>query len=674
MKKIRFTILVLMGIFISLNFIAGATTYHYDYNFNAHSARYISITEQDLILSIETGNETNCYYVEGSGTPNNLFEVYGKNHQVTITNLEEGTNRYFVMCKYNNGANGPIWEFVFETYLKISGTVSIEGSGPMKSGTYSLDLVTSKIPQTTPILEYTFDNLVWKNIPLESSGTNWKGYLIIPKNSGEVVGSLRFEATDLEGEKGKIIKGETIFLVDTIKPSTIETIEAIGYVGQIRLNWHFEEEVYKYNIYRSKNPQIEYTDFYKTASGKKFTDNDVVKGDTYYYRVAAVDEAGNIGDLSKEIYATALFNNESQEIGGLDFQLIGKVDNFITGINLLLEDIEIIKDSAKTSNENELFEELKLNKEIDNQISELNSLKRDVEKYRFQDLSESELDSKINSASLKMNIIKKKIPEDLTILEEESFEREITEENLQRILLQFKPDLADSQQNRIIKETLKLIEEKNLKIFTKAYNLEVIYLDGTKKELTFVEESLESELERASELYIVMSLPEGFIGSNSDLKLFNLNYEFVQGEPVVSFGADTKKISYIIDERSDLNYVGEIIISPVKIVEDESKITGAAISGYVKNESFGIWILIIFICLLVGYFTFIKFFSKSKEVFMLLEDMKDLKKLISENKKEESNTLYNSIREKYKKLSKKEKKLVFEEIQKIGGGLKSKQE
>jgi transcriptional regulator with AAA-type ATPase domain len=42
-----------------------------------------------------------------------------------------------------------------------------------------------------------------------------------------------------------------------------------------------------------------------------------------------VDFAGNIGELSKEVYATALLSNASSQERGLDAKLIGKVDNLL---------------------------------------------------------------------------------------------------------------------------------------------------------------------------------------------------------------------------------------------------------------------------------------------------------------------------------------------------------
>ena len=203
---------------------------------------------------------------------------------------------------------------------------------------------------------------------------------------------LDFKAKDLSGEEGTKIIGDNSFIVDTSKPSAISIINAVGYQGQIKLNWFFEEEINEFNIYRSENPQVDYTEFYKLSTKDYFYDNDVEKGKTYYYRVAGVDEAGNIGDLSREVYATALLNNYSKS-SGFNPSLIGKVDNSISEINSIIGNIEEIKSLIELKEEKEkaIFKEIKLDKEIDGAISELNSLKRDVESYKLQDLSEKNL-------------------------------------------------------------------------------------------------------------------------------------------------------------------------------------------------------------------------------------------------------------------------------------------
>src|SRR3989339_530244 len=121
--------------------------------------------------------------------------------------------------------------------------------------------------------------------------------------------SFDFKANDLEGRQGtKIISGGVV-KVDTLNPSTILEIVAVGYDGEIKLDWHYNGDYKEFNIYRSLSANPDFTDFYKISGSNSFNDKWVEDGKTYYYRVSVIDDAGNEGELSSQVYATSLLNN-----------------------------------------------------------------------------------------------------------------------------------------------------------------------------------------------------------------------------------------------------------------------------------------------------------------------------------------------------------------------------
>jgi hypothetical protein len=110
-----------------------------------------------------------------------------------------------------------------------------------------------------------------------------------------------------------------------INPPTIVTgLSAMNYFGtkfgeqivpssQIYLQWTQnprEDKVSQYNVYRGTTPEFPVTPGTTSPRGitpyylNSFSDYDVNPSTTYYYKVAAVDEAGNIGPLSSEVSAT----------------------------------------------------------------------------------------------------------------------------------------------------------------------------------------------------------------------------------------------------------------------------------------------------------------------------------------------------------------------------------
>ena len=670
MEKIKS--FLFLGILLTLTpllIAANSVTINTFYDFSNDSFIDSTVYKTDsVVLRVKTSVETECYYSKEIYPSTPFQGEYGLTHEIYLENIEEGFHEYYIRC---GESSNPIMKINFATSTPIYATIKISENAPLKSGRYKINLITSKTSLNTPLLEYSFDDLVYKTIPLRGSGKNWEGNLIIPENAGESVCSFRFKSKDITGEEGTKIIGDNLFLVDTIKPSTISIISATGYKGKIKLNWFSEEKIDNYNVYRSEYSPVDYTDFYELSSKDYFYDEDVEKGKTYYYKIAAVDEAGNIGDLSKEVYATALLSNTSENTG-LNIKLIGKVDNFIIEIDSLIKNIEDIKEllKLKDNKEKQIFESIKLNKELESAILELNSLKRDVENYKLQDLSEDELNKKISSSSIKLSIIKKKIPEDITIIEEVEFYREIKKEDIDRIFLQYS-NYDDRGYGKEITYTQKLIEDPKTKIKCNAYSVDIIYIDGTKKKITFVEEELSIKEEYEKEVNYILIVPKEIAERASDIKVINLEYETIKEGPIILFKPDVKKVTYYFFKEIPLNSIKEITLSPIKIPsleEGQSKITGNSILEYTSKGYFGIIVLIAFALILGVYFLRIRNGSSIKPLLITMENLKKVKSLLKEGREQEAKELYSKIKEDYKTLSKKEKELVVEKINEMNFG------
>ncbi len=587
-----------------------------------------------------------------------------------MEDLKEGLHTYYIHC--GNDSNPMRIEFA--TSIPIYATVSLSENPPLKEGKYTIDLITSKTPLETPTLEYSFDDVVYKPISLKKgTGQNWQGNLIIPATTGNAVFSFRFSAKDLSGYQGTEIKGENLFVVDTIQPPTVGIINAVGYDGQIKLDWFYDEKVKEFNLYRSENPGIDYTDFYKTSSKNSYIDYNVEKGKTYYYRVAGVDEAGNIGDLSKEVYATALLNNYTSA-SGLNPSLVGKVDNAIAETNSVINNINDIKSSLnlKENKEKTLFADLQLDQSLSSAVSELNSLKRDLEGYKLQDLSEGELDSKLASATLRLNILKKQVPEDITIMNEDETERALNEDNIQRGFLEYFSGTTDAKSyDREITQTLKEIELNNIKISSSFYIIEIMYMDGTKKRITLIEDEISSSTNNPDNLSFIEIIPKEIAEQSSELKIMNLGYTVIKDDPIIEFNSNTKKIIYYLNREVDLSTLQSIVVMPIKLPgpeENQSKITGNFIANVTSKGSWEIIILVVFALGLGIYFLRMKNESSAKPALIILENIKKSKELLKAGKTEEANKVYDKVKEEYKLLSDKEKRIIMEGMKELEGG------
>lgn len=661
-KKLKIIFFFIITLILTSTFVSSASAFVITANYEFTNSSFVDskvYKTDSIVLRIKTNLEAECVYGTSYSLSNNFDGEYGLTHEAYLENLEEGFHEYYVRC---GEMSNPIMRIGFATSIPIYATIKVSEEPPLKEGKYKINLITSKTSLETPILEYSFDEVVYKPISLKGEAQNWEGNLIIPSSVGESVCSFRFKAKDLAGEEGTKIVGDSSFIVDSSKPSTISILNAVGYQGQIKLNWFLDEKVKEFNIYKSENPQLDYTNFYETTLKDYFYDNDVEKGKTYYYRIAGVDEAGNIGDLSREIYATALISNSSKS-SGLNPSLIGKVDNYITEINAILGNVEDIKSTLESNEgkEEELFKEIKLDKEIESAISELNSLKRDIDGYKLQDLTLEELNKKLDSATLRLNIIKKKVPEDILIKEEREVKREFNEEILQRALLEYYSN-TEFDSRKETNEILKLIEEKNIQITGEIYVLDILYLDGTKKTLTFLKENINSDLDRQEDLKFILVVPKEIAEKSSEMKMINLEYNVIKDDPVLSFNSDVKTISYYINKEITSASLGDIIIAPIKIIPDEenSGITGNFIFESGQGGSFGIIILALFALILGVYFLKIKKEPSLKPILTIVEDIKKSKELLKKGQEKEAVELYNDARERYKLLNNKEKDAVME--------------
>ncbi len=664
--------IVLSGIifFLIMNFVSSASeviiSVEYD---DSPGASYIDDTRvyqtDSIILRVYTNYMAECFYGESEFTLYGFEGEYGFVHDAYLENLEEGSHEYYIKC---SGSSESAMEIRFATKVPIYATLVLSESPPLKEGKYKINLKTSKTSLETPRLEYTFDGIIYKEIYLRGGEDRWEGDLIVPASVGETVCSFKFKARDLTGGEGTKIIGDSSFIVDTVKPAVINTITATGYLGQIKLNWFSYENIKEFNIYRSESSPLDYTDFYKTSSKESFYDNDVEKGKTYYYRIAGVDEAGNIGDLSREVFATALLTNFSNA-NELNPSLIGKVDNQISEINLIINNARGISSSMESNNgkEKEIFKEIKLDKEIENSLAELNSLKRDVEGYKLQDLSLDGLNKKLDSAALRLNIIKKKIPENIIIKEEREVTRELGEGNIQRTILEYSSNLELDNKKKI-SESLKTIKEKNVRIKGEVYIIEVLYLDGAKKILTLFREDISSDIGKDENLKLILVVPKSIAEKSSEMKIINLEYDVVKDDPVLAFNSDTKKIVYYLSKEISPSLLDDILIAPINVreVEEPSKITGKFILEFGQGGSTGIIVLSVLALILMVYFLKIKREPSLKHVLEIIEDIKRSKDLLKEGKEEEALKLYADAKRRYRLLDKKEKDAVMESIKSRG--------
>ena len=649
------------------------------YNSSINNSFENSLDFSDILVKVATNFDAHCKYSLSKGVSYENMEMnfdssLGKLHQKSFTGLGDGIYRYYVKCideSIGFIGNETELSIILRINSLVNAQIIFSKEEPLSEGIVEISLITSKIVSFAPTLSYSMDGgLVKTPIPLLGNEKFWKGYLSIDKNFGEGVISFDFKANDLEGRQGtKIISGGVV-KVDTLNPSTILEIVAVGYDGEIKLDWHYNGDYKEFNIYRSLSANPDFTDFYKISGSNSFNDKWVEDGKTYYYRVSVIDDAGNEGELSSQVYATSLLNNVTY-VSGLALELMGRVDNLLVEIDFAVEELMAIKNSiaTKSQKEKDLFSNLKLENEIDKSKSDLISLKQDVEKYKLQDLTENELNSKIASSRVKMNVIGKKVPEDIIILQEDSMKNLFDEKSIEEFLFESDPLMSKERIDKSVKESLKIIDESGLEMASNFYLVEILYSDGTSKKISVVERNINSIIDRQDNQSFIEVFPRDIIDSINDIAFRNSNVNTIKEDSVISFESDSKNIFYSFESNLDTERLREIKVGFISIADEEIdssfSLTGYFLLDLDRTKYAGGFAIILLLAVLFVYLFYNKKSNFSNEYFQILDQIKKINRLFNEEDLKFAKDIYSNVSKKYALLDSKEKAVLYKDLENL---------
>lgn len=659
-----------------------------EYDFNDSREVKKTIKSDAVLLSVTTNEDAECRYVSGDeGNSDISFENmshfntnFDKRHEKTFSDLKDKASyTYYVKCIKDNESIDDteklsVLTVELEVDKLIKGDIIFPDNinSPLKAGNYKIELKTTKISSSTPTLKYSFDDGSQHNIPLTKiSDKRWNGYLNIPEDLGEKSLYFEFKAVDLKGRVGDEIIGESVFNVDTVAPDPISDIEAIGHEGKVKLKWHYDKDVEKFNIYRSNSRDVDKTDTYEETKDPMFTDTFVESGKKYYYKVAPVDEAGNEARLSLEVSATALSENNSDQDTGLDVELRGNVDNVVTQADSLISQVNEIKSSIDTKSEDkkELFSLLELEDKLDSAISKIKSLKRSVESYKQQDLSESDLDNKLDSAKSKIRAIEKTIPEEVSIKETDTQDNKITEEDIQTALLEARPEMSSSLREKSVEQTLEFLEKREISIKTFLYVGKITYFDGSDEDVSVVKRKISSDVGAHSNMSFLEIIPKKVAEDADDINFKNSDYEVVKQDPIISFSSDVKQVAYSLDEEISIDSLKDTGLVFITIFEEGEGGTG--ITGHFVNISdvdgtyIGVGIGILVVGFLFLYLFYLRKNKPSQKCIDIKNMLNSARDNINRGYLKESIRIYKNIKNKYNSLEKKDKSKVYEELQEL---------
>ena len=592
-----------------------------------------------VTLNMETNVQSTCRYdtsdIDYSLMSNTFNNTNALQHSTSISGLTSGNYNYYIRCKGLNNATMQFSEAISFTFTIIpTAAVYLDTNPPLKSGTYSVKLVTSEPVQNNPTLYYTLDNdQSPRYVSLTGSGTLWTGYLIVDDNIANRVATLHFSGKDFGNNVGSVITVGQLFLIDSVPPIAPSSIDAIAQSdGSIQVKWYYDgEPVRRFNIYRSTSGSTDYVDYYDSSNTNYFVDTNVISGVTYYYRIAAVDDANNDGALSSSVDATSQGRPAVSSDGTtaapsqtLDSQLFPKVDQQVTQFKNYITDIESNRVAIGKINDPvqlNIISILGLNDKFKAAEDTINGLIDQTNSLKNQDLKPSELDVNLNKLRLEAVKAESTVVEDIIVQEQSSYEQ-ITQEsdvdgavsavtepyNLSKSIIS-----NYSTSNKLLQDYVTV--DTDIMIFKIKY----MGMDDYNK-YTLVKKTVKSS-KQLNNVILVETVPKDFDNKASDI-IFNIgdqqNPTVVSEDPVLRWDLDTlnsKTIYYMINNIVDMSSAKGaktvVLSKPDFKFNTIVNSNNNGLTGFVSLETITIgklspmqWIVIVGLGLMIGLFVY----------------------------------------------------------------------
>ncbi len=600
-----------------------------------------TVTSETANLKILTDENSTCKYDTANKAydlMSNFFQTTGAlTHESVLTHLTTGIKEYYFSCKDTSSNFGNL-STTFNVNLGPTAQITLSKVSPLKADTYKISVLTSKQLSSTPSLQYKFDD-EQKNyqVSLVGQDSDWSGYLVISSESKDRIGTFSFQGTDYDGLSGNKITDGALFIVDTTKPIAPISLSANINEDEIAISWFYEgEKTDKFNIYRSTVPGVEYVDYYDTDRITPYYDSGIENAKDYYYRVAAVDKAGNIGDLSSEVHI--LFNkNDVNEINSdntptntaklsatLEKRLNITYSNVKTlkfDVRYTLSQLEKQTDRFKTITINEL----NLIDTIKSEDSNIDSILSELDNLRVQDLSDKEFDDAIKNIQEKINKIKDETVSEITIIDSLEFTQSTSQSELTLAIneLFLRKELDETTKLNYTKAAESL-QDSSI-IFETAIIIKTKSLSGKENYVTLITKEISTSQESFNTI-LLESIPKTYAESSKDI-IFSQNPVILKDDPVVYWSypkIDNVKFSYYINEKKQISDVKDaktlILPDPSKFIskkgvyspesQTQNKVIGNSIFESSSIKSFKDYIflgigIIIISALVVYYFFFI---------------------------------------------------------------------
>ncbi|HEX9063379.1 MAG TPA: lectin-like protein, partial [Clostridia bacterium] len=263
------------------------------------------------------------FQIEQKDSPTGGFKVIGTESSkigFAVNNLLPDTTYYFRVTAYDINANkGTASDELAATTSKDSSVPVITNLSP-SSGCYSKVIhLSGAAADDTGITGFKFqisnDKISWSDLK-EFTGSS--GFAYDLDISGMKDGSIyiRGIAKDTSGNFSNSSDTAPFvqYIVKNTPPSVPSNVRVTGTSGRITLEWNQNAGDTCYNVYKAASSSGPFSVVAGRLSAIGYSDLDVAAGKSYFYKVSAIDSAGNEGISSEAITASLSPDTEIPKI------------------------------------------------------------------------------------------------------------------------------------------------------------------------------------------------------------------------------------------------------------------------------------------------------------------------------------------------------------------------
>ncbi|MBD3203384.1 hypothetical protein GF327_03760 [Candidatus Woesearchaeota archaeon] len=521
----------------------------------------LTISKDYINFHITVSEESECRYSFSEESFNSKIGFDNRekiSFSSLLEDLKKGENPIYVECRDIVGNTGKK-NIIVSVERPPSCEIILSDESPVKQGILEVKLIPSKKLREIPDLSYSYTDTekFTREISLTEHSGYYKGFLIIDNYETPKIGVFEFSGYDLSGNKGTEITNGADFIVDTIKPGGIESINSgTDPENNIVLKWFYEGEgTQNFNIYRSTTPGVTYIDYYDKANIQEYTDENLKSGTEYYYRVCAVDKAGNIGELSKEVSAVAQTGLSDEKIHQEDPPRLSTLQEF----NKTLREIESLKididwaeaNLAEQKSQEPAVTDLGLYKNVMGSQEKIKQLKNKFEKTNPLSNSDQELKELIANTEKQLENLRKQTPAKLEIIKKTEYMQPVAKSDIDQAVREVTKGLNFTEKQ------LKEYREKNydirekIRISSLVKTLSIEYLDESGDYRVWVNKNVHYEdPEPVSDIKLVEIIPKTLAGNLGTVNVRTADHVIINEDPVIAWNID--ELSY---EKFNIKYI-----------------------------------------------------------------------------------------------------------------------